>query len=138
MVMEISLMTTLIITLMLSSIALYIYLKQKERVYLQTIAELTQKYYSEKNSNKVVTYSFGKFDKYTDDDINKLKSNREFLKLVIKILSNFTILRTDSLRNPENRERINEVIGEANAFNEMIFFFYKLSLTEDELNELSK
>jgi len=110
MVMEISLTAIIITTLMLSTVALYIYLKQKERVYLQTIAELTQKYYSEKDSNKVVTYSFGKFDKYTDDDLNKLKSNKEFLQLVIKILANFTILRTDSLRNPENRVRINEVI----------------------------
>lgn len=138
MVMEISLTAIIITTLMLSTVALYIYLKQKERVYLQTIAELTQKYYSEKDSNKVVTYSFGKFDKYTDDDLNKLKSNKEFLQLVIKILANFTILRTDSLRNPENRVRINEVIWEANAFNEMIFFFYKLSLSEKELEELSK
>ncbi len=137
MAVEVSLLV--VVLLLIGCIAaLYIYSKQREKVFVQTISEINQQLTSEKNKSKTVTYSFGKIDKYTEEDTNLLRSNPQLLQTIIKILSNFTILRNDSLRNPANSDRIKEVIGECNAFNETIFFFYKLTLTPEQLDNMSK
>ena len=107
--MQIALILSVVI-LAISYIAMALRFKRMSEIQNQTISDLTESLYNESKKPKTVTYSFGKMDKYTDDDLNLMRSNPQLLETLMKILGNFTILRNDSLRDPSNKDRISEVI----------------------------
>lgn len=66
-------------------------------------------------------------DKYTEEEIEELKSYERSLVLIVKILTYNAAISTDKIRMPlENNENREEVIWRANNAHENLFFFWKL------------
>jgi len=104
----------------------YAYIEAKIELIKEEI-ELKKNSHTTENKNIIEEkISFWIVTKYTDDDLHTLKSNKDALISIMKILTYITMVRTDSLRNPDNNENLQRISWEVNAFQEILVFFHKL------------
>lgn len=64
--------------------------------------------------------------KHTDEDLQKLKINKEALDIVVKILTYYTATATDALRSHKDTNSLLTASGNVSWFHEMLVFFWKL------------
>lgn len=97
-----------------------------------------------KNTNKILLDSINNYEKqlqetrekftiklwtvykHTDEDLQKLKINKEALDIVVKILTYYTATATDALRSQMDTNKLLTASGNVSWFHEMLVFFWKL------------
>lgn len=127
--MEYFLIFFLLLFIIASAIVTYLYFKSKKQnktlqdFMLQNINDNEIKMQQVKNTN---TAQFWVIDKYDDNDLKKIKLNLEVLDSVVRILTYYTAISSDVLREETDTNKILRASGRSNAYHEMLFFFYKL------------
>lgn len=111
------------------------YYKNQVHAVNNTIVKLSNQLEEEIKKKKINVVSFWKPTVYTDEDLKRLKQNKEWIEIIIQIFGNLIINKTDELRR-HDRSDLERRLWELDSLNEMLFFFYKLSLSDKQLAEM--
>lgn len=105
---------------------------EKQVINLQEQNQILVKTITDLSSKKIIT--LWSVEKFTKIDTENLKKNKDWVKLMMKYLLNQIMLKTDMIRNKEDRD---EKVWYINCLHELYNFLEKLTQTESKKEEYS-